>query len=90
MQKTTRGPDLAQRVEGRVGTSAPRVDGAPKVLGSFALRHVHIVHGDPDAPADVWVEGYYELGTQDQAPLGPEAGLAIPARDGGIDLYVST
>jgi hypothetical protein len=27
---------------------------------------------------------------QDQAPLGPEAGLAIPAEDGGIDLIVST
>jgi CO/xanthine dehydrogenase Mo-binding subunit len=27
---------------------------------------------------------------QDQAPLGPEAGLAVPAEDGGIDLYVST
>ena len=65
--------------------------GAPKVsdLGNV-LRHVHIVHGDPDARADVWVEGYYEVGMQDQAPLGPEAGLAIPAGDGGIDLYVST
>ncbi|MGH2405090.1 MAG: xanthine dehydrogenase subunit D [bacterium] len=54
------------------------------------LRHIRIVHGDPDAPADVWVEGYYETGMQDQAPLGPEAGLAIPAADGGVDLYVAT
>jgi xanthine dehydrogenase D subunit len=55
------------------------------------LRHVHIVHGDPDAAqADVWVEGYYETGMQDQAPLGPEAGLAIPAPDGGVDLFVAT
>jgi xanthine dehydrogenase D subunit len=54
------------------------------------LRHVRIVHGDPDASADVWVEGYYETGMQDQAPLGPEAGLAIPAEDGGVDLYVAT
>src|SRR5439155_480548 len=29
-------------------------------------------------------------GMQDQAPLGPEAGLAIPAEDGGVDLHVST
>src|SRR5207253_768510 len=35
-------------------------------------------------------EGYYETGMQDQAPLGPEAGLAVPAEDGGVDLYVST
>jgi CO/xanthine dehydrogenase Mo-binding subunit len=55
------------------------------------LRHVHIVHGNPDAAAaDVWVDGYYETGMQDQAPLGPEAGLAIPAGDGGIDLFVAT
>jgi len=54
------------------------------------LRHMHIIHGDPDAPADVWVDGYYETGMQDQAPLGPEAGLAIPAADGGVDVYVAT
>ncbi len=65
--------------------------GAPQVhpLGNV-LRHVRISHGDPDAAADVWAEGYYETGMQDQAPLGPEAGLAVPAEDGGIDLYVST
>jgi xanthine dehydrogenase D subunit len=64
---------------------------APKVheFGNV-LRHVHVTHGDPEADADVWVEGYYETGMQDQAPLGPEAGLAIPAEDGGVDLFVST
>ncbi len=54
------------------------------------LRHVRVVHGDPDAEAGVWVEGYYETGMQDQAPLGPESGLAIPAEDGGVDLFVAT
>jgi xanthine dehydrogenase D subunit len=55
------------------------------------LRHVHIRHGDPEtASAEVWVDGYYETGMQDQAPLGPEAGLAVPAEDGGVDLYVAT
>ena len=55
------------------------------------LRHVHILHGDPEsAEADVWVDGYYETATQDQAALGPEAGLAVPASDGGVDLYVAT
>lgn len=65
--------------------------GAPNVhdFGNV-LRHVRIEHGDPDAEADVWVEGYYETGMQDQAFLGPEAGLAIPASDGGVDLYVAT
>jgi xanthine dehydrogenase D subunit len=54
------------------------------------LRHIHIEHGDPDADADVWVQGSYETGMQDQAALGPEAGLAIPAEDGGVDLFVTT
>jgi len=55
------------------------------------LRHVHIIHGEPDtAHAEVWVEGYYETAMQDQAALGPEAGLAVPAEDGGVDLYVTT
>src|SRR5204863_838958 len=54
------------------------------------VRTLQIVHGDPSAEADVWVEGYYETGMQDQAPLGPESGLAVPAEDGGVDLYVST
>jgi len=54
------------------------------------LRHVHIEHGDPEATAEVVVTGDYEVGMQDQAFLGPESGLAVPAEDGGVDLFVST
>ena len=54
------------------------------------VRTLTIVHGDPNARADVWVEGMYETGMQDQAPLGPEAGLAVPAADGGVDLFIAT
>ena len=54
------------------------------------VRHLRIEHGDPDAEAEVWVEGYYETAMQDQAALGPEAALAVPAADGGIDLHVMT
>ena len=65
--------------------------GAPRVHpGGNVVRDLQIVHGDPEAPAEVVVEGYYETGMQDQAPLGPEAGLAVPAQDGGVDLYVAT
>jgi xanthine dehydrogenase D subunit len=53
------------------------------------LRNLVIRHGNPEAEADVVVDGYYEVGQQDQAPLGPEAGLAVPAED-GIDLWVAT
>jgi CO/xanthine dehydrogenase Mo-binding subunit len=51
---------------------------------------VHLVHGDPSIRADVEVSGEYELGMQDQAALGPEAGLAIPDGDGGVTLHIAT
>jgi xanthine dehydrogenase D subunit len=52
-----------------------------------------VVHGDvaaAQALAEVVVTGDYEVGMQDQAFLGPESGLAVPAEDGGVDLYIST
>ncbi len=63
------------------------------------VAHPNIVHrqpivrGDADAAArraDVIVTGDYEVGMQDQAFLGPESGLAVPAEDGGVDLYIAT
>jgi CO/xanthine dehydrogenase Mo-binding subunit len=54
------------------------------------VRSMRIVHGDPNARGDVVVEGTYEIGTQDQAFLGPEAGLAVPDGEGGVDIYVAT
>jgi len=69
-------------------THAPahyRHDPRPNVV-----RTMRIVHGDPDAHADVTVEGTYELGIQDQAFLGPESGLAVPDGEGGVDVYVAT
>jgi len=54
------------------------------------FRHLVIRHGDPTATGPVIVEGTYEVGMQDQAPLGTEAGLAVPGSDGSITLYVST
>jgi xanthine dehydrogenase D subunit len=58
--------------------------------GGNLVRHVRIRRGDPHAPADRVVRGSYEVGMQDQAFLGPESGLAVPAEDGGVDLYVAT
>src|SRR3712207_2196076 len=54
------------------------------------VRDMRIERGDPDAAADVSVTGYYELGIQDQAFLGPESGLAVPDGEGGVDIYVAT
>jgi CO/xanthine dehydrogenase Mo-binding subunit len=54
------------------------------------LRHVRIEHGPEPAQAAVVVTGEYAVGMQDQAFLGPESGLAVPAEDGGVDLFIST
>jgi xanthine dehydrogenase D subunit len=74
-----------------VDSEAAMAPDAPRLhLSGNVLRHVRINHGDPDATADVVVEGDYEVGMQDQAFLGPESGLAVPAEDGGVDLYIAT
>jgi xanthine dehydrogenase D subunit len=54
------------------------------------VRHLKIRKGDPAPGADVVVTGSYRVGMQDQAFLGPEAGLAVPDGEGGVDLYVAT
>ncbi|MFH8581228.1 molybdopterin-dependent oxidoreductase [Streptomyces zaomyceticus] len=63
------------------------------------VPHPNIVHRQPiirgnateaAKKADVIVTGEYTFGMQDQAFLGPESGLAVPAEDGGVDLYVAT
>jgi xanthine dehydrogenase D subunit len=54
------------------------------------VRHLKLRKGDPDPAAEVVVTGTYRVGMQDQAFLGPEAGLAVPDGVGGVDLYVAT
>jgi CO/xanthine dehydrogenase Mo-binding subunit len=66
------------------------VDAEPLHPFGNLFRELVIRHGDPDAHGEVVVEGTYEVGMQDQAFMGPESGMAIPAEDGGVDLYVST
>jgi xanthine dehydrogenase D subunit len=71
--------------EAALDAAAPRLH-----PGGNITRHVKIRHGDPDARAEVVVTGEYEIGMQDQAPLGPESGLAIPDGEGGVDLHIAT
>jgi xanthine dehydrogenase D subunit len=54
------------------------------------VRHLKVRTGDPAPTAEVVVTGEYEVGMQDQAFLGPESGLAVPAEDGGVELHVAT
>ena len=63
--------------------------------GGNLVRHQPVRRGRPDdadirALADVTVTREYQVGMQDQAFLGPEAGLAVPTEDGGVDLHVAT
>lgn len=70
---------------------------APKKLavqerGGIA-RHQPVRVGDINvgrALAGVVITEEYEVGIQDQAFLGPESGMVIPAEDGGLDFYVAT
>ncbi len=70
--------------------AALQPDAAPIHDSGNVIDAVRLVHGDPRASADVVVEGEYEVGMQDQAALGPEAGLAIPDDDGGVTLHIAT
>jgi xanthine dehydrogenase D subunit len=68
--------------------AAPRLH--PQNPQGNLVRHLKIRKGDPEPAADVVVTGTYQVGMQDQAFLGPEAGLAVPDGQGGVDLYVAT
>jgi xanthine dehydrogenase D subunit len=95
-------PEVARRAAGKIIVDYEPLDpvtdpiaaldpGAPRLHPSGNLvRHLKVRKGDPAPHADVVVTGCYEIGMQDQAFLGPEAGLAVPDGTGGIDLYVST
>ena len=88
----------AQKVKVAYEVLAPLTDPEQALLPSSprlhpngnVTRHLKILHGNQNAHAEVVVTGSYEIGMQDQAPLGPESGLAIPDGDGGVDLYVAT
>ncbi len=75
---------------------AALADAAPDLHpGGNLVRHLKLRKGSVDLTtgdpaADVVVTGSYRVGMQDQAFLGPEAGLAAPDGEGGVDLYVAT
>ena len=79
--------ELPAVTEGRAALdpSSPKVHNQGNLL-----RHLKIRKGDQQVVAPVVVSLDFEVGMQDQAFLGPESGLAVPAEDGGVDLYVAT
>ena len=54
------------------------------------IRHIPLRYGDPDIAGEVIVEGLYRIGRQDPAPIGAEAGLAVPRPDGGVEIYTAS
>ena len=66
------------------------IDAPPLHPDGNVFRDLVIRRGDPAARGPIVVEGAYEIGMQDQAFMGPEAGLATPTGDGGVNLVVST
>ena len=68
----------------------PLVDPEVAIDSGEIYREMSVRRGDDTVEGMVVVEGFYETATQDQAPLGPEAGIAIPDGRGGIDLYATT
>ena len=95
-------PEVARRAASRIVVDyevlepitdaevAMRPGTTPLHPGGNLVRHQAIRSGEANPSADVVVTGEYTVGMQDQAFLGPESGMAVPAEDGGIDLYIAT
>jgi xanthine dehydrogenase D subunit len=83
-------PEQARRAAQKVHVEYEVLEPVTDPEKGEVLRHIKIRHGDQRARADVVVSGEYEIGMQDQAPLGPESGLAVPDGEGGVDLHIST
>ncbi len=69
---------------------APVTDPEAADANDEVFRRMRIRRGDQSLRGSVAVEGWYEVGMQDQAPLGTEAGLAIPDGQGGVDLFATS
>jgi xanthine dehydrogenase D subunit len=68
----------------------PVVDPVAAAEDGLIFREMKVRRGDKEAQGPVVVEGFYETAMQDQAPLGTEAGMAIPDGEGGLDLYITS
>jgi xanthine dehydrogenase D subunit len=68
----------------------PLVDPEEADRADEVFRRMRIRRGDQTESGSIVVEGFYEVGMQDQAPLGTEAGLAVPDGHGGVDLHATS
>lgn len=87
-------PETARRaaaaVEVQLEDLEPLIDLEEALEAGEVFRAVRVRRGDPDVRGAVVIEGTYETAMQDQAPLGTEAGLAVPDGQGGVDIWGPT
>jgi xanthine dehydrogenase D subunit len=87
-------PDTARRAAAAIEVRYEELDALTDAeeadRSDEVFRRLRIRRGDQALHGTVVVEGEYEVGMQDQAPLGTEAGLAIPDGEGGVDLYATS
>lgn len=80
----------AAAIEVEYEVLAPLVDPEEADIRDEVFRRMRIRRGDQNVAGEIVVEGIYRVGMQDQAPLGTEAGLAVPDGLGGVDLYATS
>ena len=87
-------PETARRAAAAVQVDyevlEPLVDPQQAADRGEVFRRMRIRRGDQSLRGEVVIEGRYQVGMQDQAPLGTEAGLAIPDGNAGVDLYATS
>ncbi len=87
-------PEIARRAVEAIGIEyevlEPLTDPEDADARDSVFHRARCRRGRQDVSGAVVVEGYYEVGMQDQAPLGTESGLAIPDGQGGVDLHIAT
>jgi xanthine dehydrogenase D subunit len=87
-------PETARRAAAAVVVDLEELDPVTDLEEALrreaVFRHVRVRRGDPAVRGEVVVEGEYGSATQDPAPLGTEAGLAVPDGSGGLDLWGPT
>lgn len=77
----------AAAIEVDLESLTPVVDVDDALERGEVFRSINVRHGDPERRGDVVVEAEYEIASQDQAPLGNEAGVAVPDGVGGVDVW---
>lgn len=88
-------PETARRAAAAIDIEyevlEPLTDPEEAAEAGEVFRFLRVRRGPQEGDGGrVAVEGFYQVGMQDQAPLGTESGLAVPDDRGGVDLHIAT